>query len=415
MPYAEPPDRGLEISALPPDFWTVDLRLGMHSSWTARVTDPDWRLQQVSRAFPTRRVVDTACAAAGVSPEGRLADAHQRLSDLGEGVLPWLLVARFAAHKHPRAVEDVARLTLGDPAVDDLRGGRELDRVAALVAVALRRPDALPWVRGMHHWHTRGMARLALGSRSATPVGALRDTLSKARVEQAIANVPQSGGAPLPQFEMVVPLADGSDLLVLRRNLRRNHHWDDHGVRIHHGHDEELITLHFAKNGRQVGVCATTAELPRQLAEAVGSAWFGDAVRYVDVVDVAPPASVGRMLTALATGVVPDLVLVELGARNTPFATSPEIVLRATHGDIRPALNDFAAMGRPLAMRVEDVLFLRVRFRGRAVLIDFPKQGDDIVVRFADGRLDREEADALRVLIEHHFSVRATSTDAKVA
>jgi hypothetical protein len=60
-------------------------------------------------------------------------------------------------------------------------------------------------------------------------------------------------------------------------------------------------------------------------------------------------------------------------------------------------------------------MFIRVRFGARCVLIDFPKQGDDVIVRFADGRLDKDEARALQELLDRHFAIKPVSSEAKVA
>jgi hypothetical protein len=297
--------------------------------------------------------------------------------------------------------------------VAGLWGKHEIDRVLALIAIAERNPDALPWVRGLHHWQTKGMARLALGSR-VDRVGSVQGALGRAQVQAAIAEV-QGRSGPRAQFEMVVPMADGSHLLVLRRNHRPNHNWDDGCVRIHHGHDEELIVLHVAEDGRSVGVSGTTVELPRRLTEAVAATWFGEPVRFADVVETSQPASVKRMLAALETGQVPELTLTEIGTRNTPFRGCPEITLKASSQDLRPALEDFAALGRPLAATPEDVLFVRVKFGARSVLIDFPKRGDDVIVRFADSRLDKDEARALQELLDRHFAIKPVSSEAKVA
>jgi hypothetical protein len=405
--------RALDLGLRDADFWTIDLRLGVYHSWTALADDERWRVDQIARLFPTRRHLDALAVALSVSADGRIDDVQRRLAEDGPKLLPWLLVAQFAARKHPKAVEHAARLVVGDEAAS-LRGKQDIDRVLAMVAIARRDPDALQWVRGLQHWQTKGMARLALVSRVGERRRSVQESLSPARVQDAIAEV-QGRSGPRPQFEMVVPMADGSQLLVLRRNHRPNHNWDDGCVRIHHGHDEELIVLHIAEDGRSVGVSGTTIELPRKIAEVVASGWFGEAVRFSDVVETAKPESVKRMLSALANGQVAELTLVELGARNTPFAGSPEITLKVSSQDLGPTLAEFRALGRPLAVTPEDVVFIRVRFGARCVLIDFPKQGDDVIVRFADGRLDKDEARALQELLDRHFAIKPVSSEAKVA
>ena len=404
-----------DITDQPEAFWSIDLRLGVLRSWRAKLsTDARWTLGNVARLFPAKRHLDALCAAIGVSATGKVEDVQQRVAEVGVDLLPWMLVAQYAARKNTRAVEDVIRLALGEAELAALRGPRELDRVVGLLALARRRPDTLPWVRALHHWHSKGMARLAVPSGVGSGRAPFIAAMSPAAIQEALAQVRTPPDAPRPQFEMVVPLADGSSLFVVRRNHRPNLSWDDNGERLHHGHDEELIVLHFAEDGRSVGVSGTTIELPRQLAEAVASTWFGEALRLVDVVETAKPASVKRMLTALATGQVPELALLEMGARNTPFAGCPEITLKVAE-DLGRTLDDFASVGRPIGMVPEDVMFIRVRFGARVVHIDFPKKGDDVIVRFTDGRLDKDEARALQELLDRHFAIKPVSSEAKVA
>ncbi|HMV66963.1 MAG TPA: hypothetical protein PKA64_08945, partial [Myxococcota bacterium] len=218
MTHTPTESHSLDLSGRDADFWTIDLRLGVYHSWTALADDERWRAEQIARLFPTRRHLDALAGALGVSADGRVDDVQLRLAEDGPKLLPWLLVAQFAARKHPKAVEYAARLVVGDEAAA-LRGKHEIDRVLATVAIARRDPDALPWVRGLHQWQTKGMARLALASRVGERLRSVQESLSRARVQDAIAEV-QGRPGPRPQFEMVVPMADGSHLLVLRRNHR---------------------------------------------------------------------------------------------------------------------------------------------------------------------------------------------------
>ena len=382
-PLPRPGDRGPIDN---PDFWLQDLRLGRYAELLRNIDDPAYRAERVASWFRNKRILTYVAERLGLPTDGSVNDLRARLVGAGRDLLPYLAVAAFAPHKLPVAILDA-------------------------------QPQALAHVRGLHTWHRNGGVALTLSGRQPHRKSGFLDFLDRDNVERAVAGVVLPRGVPGVRYEMTIPRPAGEVILVLSRNLRRAHHWSDDGRKLTHGHDEELIVLHFADQGRRVRVSAKTSDLPHRLAEAVASAWFQEECTYVDDLAPAEPASLRRMVEALVTGQVQGLRLVELAVRSAPLAGSPELVLRAPalNGDVSEAIHDFEQRVGPLLDRLDDVDHLKVMFGGRRVEVDFPHIGGRPVVRFADGRLDRHAAEAFRAFVGREFGLPLQTMEARCA
>ena len=413
FPDPRPEDRGPIDD---PTFWLQDLRLGRYAELVQHIDDPVYRAERVATWFRTKRILTYVANRLDLPTEGSVTELRARLVDAGRALLPYLAVAAFAPHKMPVAILDAARSILPpDEVAASTDGKGQYDRLLLLLRILDTRPEALAHVRGLHLWHRHGGAALVLDGRVPHRKVGFLDFLTRERIERAIAGVPLPRGVPGVRHEMTIPRPRGDAIVVLSRNLRRAHHWSDDGQSIWHGHDEELIVLHFSDHGRRVRVSGSTASLPRNLAGAIGTAWFQQECTYVDDLTPAEPASLRRMVAALVTRQVADLRLVELAVRSTPLAGAPELVLRASglDGDIAAAIHDFEARVGPLLDRLKDVVHLKVMYAERRVEIDFPMVGGQTVARFADGRLDRHAAEDFRAFVGREFGLSLHSLEAR--
>ena len=179
-------------------------------------------------------------------------------------------------------------------------------------------------------------------------------------------------------------------------------------------HDEELIVLHFLEEGRRVRISGRTSELPRRLAQGIASAWFATSVVFRDDLVPAHPASLRRLVDALLTGTVTDVRLVEVAVRNAPVTGAPLLIVRAAgpRCDVAGSVADLEGKVGPLIERVADIEHLKVEFNRRIIEIDFPLVGDQPLVRFADGRLDRHAAERFRLFVEQAFGLPMHSMEA---
>ena len=261
-------------------------------------------------------------------------------------------------------------------------------------------------LRGLFTYR-HGADAFVLEQRVPMPEGRLGDFLTAANVEAAVADVPRPTGVPPIRFEMAVTRPNGDVLLCLRRNLKRAHLWDDDGAQIAHGHDEELILLHFLDGGRRLRLANARSRLARHLADAVASAWFGRPCRYVQDLLSAHPAAVRRMVAALVEGSAPGLRLVQLEIRDAPLAGKPDLVFRATsdNPDLRPAITHFEATTGPILNEPCRIRSATLAFGNREVAIEFPPEHGEPLVRFTDGRLPRRDAQAFRALVAAHFGL----------
>lgn len=401
-----------------PDFWLRDLRLGRYHEIRRNIGDSGYRLHRVTTCFRTKRVLRYLASRLDTSADARVDEIQAALAERGEALLPYLLVAAFAAHKTPAAVVDAAEAVLPPEVLAACRDTRgTYDRLLLLLFLVDHQPSALAHVRGLHVWHRHGAASLVLADRTQRPRNPLAEMLTPEGVERAIAGVPRPMGVPPVRFEMAVPRNNGEALVFLRRNLRRAHNWSDDGTQIHHGHDEEIIVLHFLDGGLRVRVSAQTFELPRRLAEAIVSAWTGTTCHFVDDLAPAEPASLRRMVCALVSRQVPGLALVEVAVRNAPLAGGPDLVLRSGEDgkDVSESIAHFEQLVGPLLDHLDRIQHIKVAFGDRRVLVDFPVVGGQPIVRFADGRLDRHAAEAFRVFVEGRFGLPLHSMDARCA
>lgn len=183
--------------------------------------------------------------------------------------------------------------------------------------------------------------------------------------------------------------------------------WSDDGVEIAHGHDEELIFLQFQDRGRRLRLVSATPALPRRIADALASAWFGRPCRYAEDLLSAHPAVVKRMVGALVAGTAPGLRLVQIDVREAPLAGQPDLILRASgrHPDLRPAIESFEATAGSLLEEPCRIRTVTLSFGSREVLIEFPPENGPPLVRFSDGRLPRSDAEAFRALVAAHFGL----------
>lgn len=412
-PLPRPEDRGPIDN---PDFWLQDLRLGRYAEIVRNIGDPTYRTERVTTWFRTKRILAYVAERLGLPTDGSVTELRDRLVDAGPDLLPYLAVAAFAPHKLPVAILDAASTILSPEDLAASQDGKgQHDRLLLLLRILDARPEALAHVRGLHIWHRNGGAALTLAGRPPHRKLGFLDFLHRDNVERAIAGIRLPRGVPGVRFEMTIPRPGGDVIVVLSRNLRRAHHWSDDGRNLSHGHDEELIVLHFADHGRRVRVSAKTSELPRHLAEAIATAWFEEECSYVDDLAPAEPASLRRMVEALVTRQVDGLRLVELAVRSAPLKGAPELILRASSldGDIAEAVHDFEERVGPLLDRLDDVVHLKVVFGGRRIEVDFPHVGGRPVARFADGRLDRHAAEAFRAFVGREFGLPLHSMESR--
>ena len=393
-----------------PDFWLRDLRLGRYAELARNLADDGYRAARIAALLPTRRALACVADCLGLTTDGTVAALRQRLLEAGAPVAPYLLAADFSRRKHRLAVEEIARAVLAPEAwAATLNKRGEPDRLLLHLRLLQAAPEALVHVRGLDTWYRHGADAFVLEQRVPMPEGWLGDFLTAERVEAAVADVPRPAGVPPIRFEMAVTRPNGDVLLCLRRNLKRAHLWSDDGDQIAHGHDEELILLHFLDGGRRLRLANARSRLARHLADAVASAWFGRPCRFVQDLLSAHPAAVRRMVAALVEGSAPGLRLVQIEVRQAPLAGAPTLVLVA-HPAVRhlgSAVRDLEQKTGPLVSEVSKLARVSLAFGDREVLVEFPEDDREPLVRFSDGRLPRRDAAAFRALVAEHFGLGA--------
>jgi hypothetical protein len=396
-------------------YWSRDLRLGRYEEHLALLEDHNTRLAWVGKAFKNKRVLGILTDALGVSGKGSVKQLQRRVSLHAAEAVRFMLVASFAAYKVPAAISDIAHAMLAPAELEVSRLDSErYDRLALLLHLYLRDPQALVRVRGLNSWHRKGAAPMVLAEEPPRPREPLEDFLTEQRVTAALAGLQLGAGAPPVVYEMVVPRDDESHLLFLRRGHRPSHNWSHDGQRIHHGLEEELIILRFHDHGRKVLITSTTSELPRRIADRLASVYFGASCRYQDD---QPEVERRQVENLLATITDPDdgrLPIVELLVDNCPLAGRKKLMISDDgDGDIIEAIDDFEARVGGLLDNIDDIARVKVRFEGHRVSLFFPKKDGVRSVEYGDGRLDCNKCSAFEAFMHSDFGFKVRSTERK--
>ena len=396
-------------------FWEADLRLGEYEEIVQLLDDDRGRLARVRASFTTKRILRLLTRSLGLSIRGTSAELQARVAVHAAASVHFLLVARFAPFKMSAAVIDIAEAVLND---DDLDAARidadRYDRLALLLLIYLRDPASLVRVRGLNAWHRKGAAPMMLQGRPAPPNEPIERFLAPDRVTEALRGLDGVQGEPRPVFEMVVTRRDGSHLLFLRRNLRRAYHWSADGRQILHGHDAELIVLHFLDGGQRVRISSTTSSVPRRIADRLASVYFGRPCTYEDDQPAVRHAQVENLLAAITDPDDGRLPIVELLIENSPLAGGQQLMLSAKgKDDIIEQIDDFEARVGDLLEEVDDIARVKVRFGTNRVSLFFPKLDGVRVVEFGDSRLDNNKCAAFVELMRDGFGIEVRSHERK--
>ncbi len=418
MSYAAMGDGSAMMGAVSFDeevYWARDLRLGRYEHHLDLLDDPVNRLAWVGKAFRNKRVLRILARAMEVSEKGSVKQLQRRVSQDATQAVRFLLVAAFAAYKVPAAVSEIAEAMLSQDELDECRlDSGSYDRLGLLLYLYLRDPQTLVRVRGLNSWHRKGAAPMVLATEPPRPREPLEDFMTEERITEALEGLNLGPSAAPLIFEMVIPRADESHLLFLRRGHRPTHNWSYDGQRIHHGLDEELIILRFHDHARRVLISSTTSELPRRVADRLASAHFGESCRYQDDQPEVERRQVENLLGAITDPDDGRLPIVELLVDNAPLAGRKKLMISEDgEGDIIEAIDDFEARVGNLLDDPDDIARIKVRFQGRRVSLFFPKRDSIRCVEYGDGRLDNNRCLAFEAFMRSDFGIVVRSTERK--
>jgi len=398
------------LDPTPDRFWSRDLRLNDVATVTALRHDVDARLNAVRSAYRDRHVLQVIASLHGLPTEGTIRQLQEYLADQAQLAMTLLLLARFAQYKLEAAVRDVAEgfLTADRAELVWLDNGR-LHRLAALVALHQQDPSLLVAVRVLDAWHRKGSAALVLADKVMLPRTPMGELLGREAVQTQLDR--HFAGV---HFEACLPRGPGSHLLCLRRNLRPAWHWNDDGTEVDHGHEEELIVLHFRQGGRSLGLSAATNTLPRRIADHLATRFFGAPCRYVEDHRATADSAIRAFLNALLDPAEQRLVLVEACFDNAPLAGSPRVIVTDfTNGGITPAITQLEALVGDVFQNLDDVRKLKVQFEGSRIALAFPVIDGVRVVHFWDSRIDNNRARAFSRFMFEQFGLELRSVETR--
>jgi hypothetical protein len=408
---AQAPDR---------DFWERDLLRGSYHQRIDIEDDPDRLLLAIQERFRSRTAVEFIANCVGADTSGTVADIQEELVDHGRAVVHFLLVDDFAQYKMSAAVTDIAEAYLSkDEMEDSKRGNDQYDRQLLLMRLYLRKREALLFVQGLNDWHRKGAAPMVLKGKVAASTTDLAAFLVKKNIAPVLADLRKTHAAhPHLHHVMTVPRQNDGQIVFMRRNLRPDHVWTDDGTDVLHGQKSEWIILHFRDGARVLKVSSQTAEIPREVANRIASAYFAQDAHYVDDHQAAPDAAIENLLNAITDPSDGRLPILDVVVENSPLTGSHKLMItNESDRNIIDGIDDFEQRVGPILNDLDNIARIKVRFgddkRMNRLSMFFPKKNGVRVVQYDDGRLDNNRCAAFEQFVKDEFGINIRSTENK--
>lgn len=402
------------------DFWERDLLRGTYRQRMDLETDPDALLRAIQERFKSRTAVTFIAKCVGADSSGTVADIQEELANHGRAIVHFLLVDDFAQYKMSTAVSDIAEVYLDADELDECKKGNDqYDRQLLLMRLYLRAPHALLYVQGLNDWHRKGAAPMVLAEEARAPATPLATFLVAANIVPVLADLSRTHAAhPHLHYVMTVPRQSDGQIVFLRRNLRPDHVWTEDGTDVLHGQKSEWIILHFRDGAGALKVCSQTSEIPREVANRIATAYFGQEVRYVDDHQAAPEAAIENFLAAITDPDDGRLPILELVATNSPLTGSHKIMITNDGDrDIIDGIDDFEQRVGPILDDLDNIARIKVAFsngkQANRLSMFFARKNGIRVVQYDDGRVDNNRCAAFERFMKDEFGINIRSTENK--
>lgn len=368
------------------ELWENELEVNIEEP-LLRARDPDHMRDWVQSR--TGRQADMLCRAMGITDATRLKERRSALASCNGQLVPYYLVDQFAHGKGEFAALDLAKSKLSDATIKACLCEDEetCDKKALLYALYHDSPDHLKTLFHLDKIHKRGFARMVLKQKVRQPDTKFVSFLTTKKAKDVLEAFDKSR-RDRRQSQLKDIIQHNHHHLVFVRRPERQQYIMQSG-RIRHGHRVEWIVLDFSENAQRVAIASDSRDIPLGMANALGSAYFGKDVEYIDECQITYAKQIENLLKQLKGGKCQGLDLVELDVTGSPI---DGVDLRLCHESsdiVRRAVAGLERDHGDLTAHIDRIHKVEVVYQNKRIDLRFDPLGnpDEFVIRYMDQRL----------------------------
>jgi len=393
------------------EYWQNQLEVPL-GEVTARTEEPAFFSTWVEQMGPAcRRVLAREL---GLPPSVPPSSLQKTALRFRSRLVPLALVDAAMAGKRRSAILEVARAVLGADDFEEARAGAGHDRRALGWALFLRGAANLLRVFHIDRIHRRGVARLALAERPASPAPSRPDTFCRERVAEVLAESQRERGLvaldPRPET-----LTTSEQHVAFFRWPRKSAFVVCGGDNVF-GYERQWVVLAFTRDLWRVRIASDPGNAPAQIAERIAGSIFGHPVRYVNEQVSTPLETADRFVASLLEQTA-EMPLVEAEVRTHDQQGAPLIRVHC------PRDESIAAEVRQLQTAFGDAVTRAARlgavkvvaFGKRVRMVFEPAFGDGVIVRYSDQVLAPDEREAFEQRMRDAHGITVLSTEKRHA
>ena len=394
-----------------PEYWQNQLEVPL-ADVLARTEKPPFFATWVDGVSPAcRRVLARELGLPREMPQPALRKAVLRFRDT---LVPLVLVDAAMAGKRRSAILEVARAVLGADDLEGARSGSALDRRALGWTLHLRGAANLQRVFHIDRIHRRGVARMALAERPASPAPAGPEAFCPSAVAAVLAECQRERG--LSGLDPRAETLTTPEQHVAFFKWPRKSAFVVRGADNVFGYERQWVVLAFTRDLWRVTIASDPGEAPARIAERIAGSVFGHPVRYVNESIATPLETADRFVASLLDEKA-GMALVEAEVRTHAQQGAPLVRVHGC-GDESIAVQVRRlelAFGGEVTRAARLGAVKVVAFGKRVRMVFEPAFGDGVIVRYSDQVLAPEERDAFERRMRDAHGITVFSTEKRHA
>ena len=392
--------RALEsVGAPPPKFWESELEIGIEHAFI-ELGEEGWMEAWVEkRKGRQAKVLLQNC---GMPVDSSPRKNKATLRGCNGQLLQYALVDCFGTRKSKQAVIDVAAKRLAPEKIDECREGEGYDTRALLYAIYHDDPTSLREVFLLDKVHKSAFARMVLDKNIRRPGQPLADYLSPDHVVETLRECDLARKDGRTSELKAIRCDDDHCTVYVRRAERPEMIVGPSGVL--HGYKPEWIILDFFDGGKRVNISSTSIAVPVHIANRLAAGYFGQPCEYVNEKQITTTTQVERLLGRLKDGLIAELSLTELTVSQSPLKGQPKMTL-SSNDCIGPAIDHFQRQIGELLMHITHIVGFRVMHQTKRISLKLEHVEDGVVVRYSDGKLNRQERKQFEAHMEKEHDI----------
>ena len=387
------------VGAPPPEFWESELEIGLEHAFNEFSDERKKDAWIEKRKGRQAKVLAQNC---GMPAESSPRKNKAALRSCNGQLFQYALVDLFGTRKSKQAVIDVAVKRLAPEKIDECREGAGCDTRALLYALYHEDPKALGEVFLLDKMHKSACARMKVDKNIRRPGRPLAEFLSDDHVLETLreCDIARKDGRT---SDLKAIRSDGDHCTVyVRRAERPEMIVGPSGVL--HGYKPEWIILEFADGGKRVNMSSMSISVPVHIANRLAAGYFGQPCEYVNEDQVTSTKQIERLLGLLQAGAIEDLTLVEVTVNRSPLTGEPRLTLGSSEG-VGKSVAHFERQVGGLLSNVSNIETFRLAHGTKKVHLKLEHVDDGVVVRYSDGKLNRQERKQFETYMEKEHDI----------